>query len=67
MNLEVLDVALLLLIGLFTGVMGGMVGLGGSVIAIPAMALLFQGRPFASQHLFQAAAMAVNVPRCSSR
>ena len=44
MNLEAIDVALLLLIGLFTGVMGGMVGLGGSVIAIPAMALLFQGR-----------------------
>lgn len=61
MDLTTVDIILLLLVGLVTGVLGGMAGLGGSIIMIPAMSLLFQGRGFDDQHLFQAAAMAVNV------
>lgn len=45
------------LIGGLAGTLGGMLGVGGSVIMIPALTLVF-GR---DQHLYQAAAMAVNV------
>jgi uncharacterized membrane protein YfcA len=61
MSLELTDTVYLLLIGLVAGLLGGLAGLGGSIIMIPAMAVLFHGRAFDSQHLFQAAAMAVNV------
>lgn len=61
MTLDVIDTAALLLIGLIAGVLGGLAGLGGSIIMIPAMAILFHARPFDNQHLYQAAAMAVNV------
>ncbi|MEM8781475.1 MAG: sulfite exporter TauE/SafE family protein [Planctomycetota bacterium] len=44
-------------IGGLAGTLGGMLGVGGSVIMIPALTLVF-GR---DQHLYQAAAMAVNV------
>lgn len=47
----------LLLIGLVAGALGGMLGIGGSIILIPALALV-QGP---NQHLYQAAAMIVNV------
>ncbi|MEM1099645.1 MAG: sulfite exporter TauE/SafE family protein [Planctomycetota bacterium] len=45
------------LIGGVAGTLGGMLGVGGSVIMIPALTLVF-GR---DQHLYQASAMAVNV------
>jgi len=58
-------------IGVFTGVLGGMLGVGGSLIMIPALAVLFgQGEAepglagkFSqfNQHLYQASAMIVNV------
>ncbi len=52
-------------VGLATGVLGGMLGVGGSIIMIPAMVMLFgQARPESpgfNQHLYQAAAMIVNV------
>ncbi len=50
--------------GLIAGVLGGMLGVGGSVIMIPAMVVLFgQGNRDAgfNQHLYQAAAMIINV------
>ncbi len=47
----------MLLIGLGGGLAGGLLGLGGSVIMIPCMTLLFGPR----QHLHQAAAMIVNI------
>lgn len=61
MVLDAADTAALLIVGLFAGLLGGLAGLGGSILMIPAMALLFHGRPFDNQHLYQAAAMAVNV------
>jgi len=53
----------MLALGLFAGVMGGMLGVGGSVIMIPGMVLLFgHGRIDGfNQHAYQAAAMIANV------
>jgi uncharacterized membrane protein YfcA len=49
--------------GLVTGTLGGMLGVGGSVIMIPVLVLLFgqDAHPGFNQHLYQAAAMLVNV------
>jgi len=51
----------LLAIGLVAGTIGGMIGVGGSVIMIPALAIVFGKYGWASQHLFQASAMVVNL------
>ncbi|MCA9294127.1 MAG: sulfite exporter TauE/SafE family protein, partial [Phycisphaerales bacterium] len=61
LTLTVVDIALLLVLGLGAGVVGGMLGIGGSIITIPAMAIIFFARPWSSQHLFQATAMISNV------
>lgn len=45
-------------IGLVAGCLGGLLGVGGSVIMIPSLAFLFGGE---HQHQYQAAAMLVNV------
>lgn len=47
----------LMIIGLFAGVFGGMLGIGGSMVMIPALTEVFD----ANQHLYQSAAMIVNV------
>lgn len=51
------------LLGLFAGVIGGMLGIGGSMIMIPGLVFLFgQGvREGFNQHVYQAAAMIANV------
>ena len=55
---QILGIAML---GLTAGVLGGMLGVGGSVLIIPALAILL-GRPTGvEQHLYQAAAMIANV------
>ncbi len=51
------DYLLLLPVGLFAGACGGLLGIGGSIVMIPAMVLLYGGD---QQHLYQAAAMIVN-------
>jgi len=61
MVLSAADIAIMLGIGLVTGVVGGLVGLGGSIVMIPAMTWLFHGRAWDNQHLYQAAAMVMNV------
>ena len=50
------EIATLSVIGLVMGLFGGMLGLGGSVIMIPAMVMVFGE----NQHLFQASAMICN-------
>lgn len=50
------EVLMLLGVGLIAGVAGGLFGIGGSVVMIPAMTWLLG----ADQHLYQAAAMIVN-------
>ncbi|MDH4203658.1 MAG: sulfite exporter TauE/SafE family protein [Phycisphaerae bacterium] len=51
-----MDIAILIVIGLGMGLIGGLLGIGGSVIMIPALTL-FKGE---NQHLYQAAAMICN-------
>jgi len=50
------DYLILAVIGLLAGVLGGLLGIGGSVLMIPAMSLVFGP----AQHLYQGAAMMVN-------
>jgi uncharacterized membrane protein YfcA len=52
-----LEIVELLAVGLVAGFLGGLLGIGGSIIMIPALGLIL-GR---NQHLAQAAAMIVNV------
>lgn len=60
--MQPLEFVICLCIGLAGGLLGGMLGIGGSLVMIPALAVLF-GNHFGeqSQHLFQAAAMIVNL------
>lgn len=51
--------ALIALIGLLAGTLGGLLGVGGSVITIPGLAILFGTGE--NQHLYQAAAMTANL------
>lgn len=52
-----MDIVWIGLIGLFAGAMGGMLGVGGSLIMIPGLTLVLGY----NQHLYQAAAMLANV------
>ncbi|MGD9691865.1 MAG: sulfite exporter TauE/SafE family protein [Phycisphaerales bacterium] len=61
MDLPLLTILLLGVIGLFAGALGGALGAGGSVIMIPAMAILVGKEHGGSQHLYQAGAMVVNI------
>ena len=51
-----MEIVILLLVGFVAGSLGGLLGIGGSVIMIPATAIIL-GWPF---HLAQAVAMTVN-------
>jgi uncharacterized protein len=56
-----MDIILLLIIGLFSGLLGGLLGIGGSIILLPALSILFAHRHTPEhQHLYQAAAMVMN-------
>ncbi|MCG3180171.1 MAG: hypothetical protein BIFFINMI_02528 [Phycisphaerae bacterium] len=57
MHFTILQLAVLAALGLVAGVFGGMLGVGGSIILIPGMHFMLRQ----SQHLYQAAAMVVNV------
>ena len=49
------------LLGLIAGTLGGLLGVGGSVVMIPGLVLLLGRTHGAEQHLYQAAAMVANV------
>lgn len=55
--MQAVDYLFLMPLGLVAGACGGLLGIGGSVVMIPAMALLFGAE---RQHLYQATAMIVN-------
>ena len=57
MNPTPFQIASIMAIGLIGGVLGGLLGLGGSVFIIPAVTLLLG----TNQHLYQAAALITNV------
>lgn len=61
MAFDLFDYALIAAIGLVAGILGGLLGIGGSVIMIPGLALLLHIEDPESQHLYQAAAMGANV------
>lgn len=61
MDLELISVLMIVGIGLGAGVLGGLLGIGGSIVMIPLLALVFHDATGAKQQLFQASAMAVNV------
>ena len=50
------EMLILMAIGLCAGLLGGLLGIGGSVVMIPAMSVIFGP----AQHLYQGAAMIVN-------
>jgi len=58
MNMSVTMLLLLVAIGLVTGIMAGMLGIGGAIIMIPALAF-FLGF---SQHMAQGTSLAVMLP-----
>ncbi|MGQ0627981.1 MAG: sulfite exporter TauE/SafE family protein [Phycisphaerales bacterium] len=49
------------LVGLAAGLLGGLAGVGGSILILPALAILFGTVPDQVQHLYMASAMAVNL------
>ena len=57
MPIDWIEIITLIIAGLAVGVLGGLLGIGGSIIMIPILTLLFRH----DQHLSQAAAMIVNV------
>lgn len=57
LTLDVWVVAQLIVLGLFAGTLGGMLGVGGSVIIIPGLTVILGY----NQHLYQAVAMIANV------
>lgn len=61
--MEPSQVVIALLIGLAAGVIGGLAGIGGSMIMLPGLALAFgyDDAAHTAQHEYMAAAMAVNV------
>lgn len=48
-------------IGLGAGLLGGLAGVGGSMVMLPALHLVFGDRPDSIHHLYMAAAMTVNI------
>lgn len=61
MTLDPITITSVAGVGLAAGLLGGLLGIGGSVVMIPALAIIFGSKNPHSQHLYQAAAMAVNV------
>lgn len=56
------EVVICLVIGAFAGVLGGLAGIGGSMIMLPALAVFVADPdPDTAHHMFMAAAMVVNV------
>ena len=52
----VVETVTLIIIGLFAGLLGGMLGVGGSIVILPALTEVLGP----NQHTYQAAAMVVN-------
>lgn len=61
MTLDTGPILAVLAVGLAAGALGGLLGIGGSVVMIPALAIIFGASNPHSQHLYQAAAMVANV------
>jgi hypothetical protein len=55
------ELALAAAIGIVAGVLGGLAGVGGSMVMLPGLHLVFGSNPASVHHLYMAAAMTVNV------
>jgi uncharacterized protein len=57
------DLAPILLVGLLAGILGGLAGIGGSMVMIPGLALIlgYDDEAHTAHHTYMAAAMTVNV------
>ncbi len=55
------EIAIAALIGLAAGLLGGLAGIGGSLIMIPGLGVLFGYPSDGAQHIYMASAMCVNV------
>ena len=53
-----INILLYLLLGLVTGILSGLIGIGGAIIIIPSLVLLFG----LSQHMAQGTTLALMVP-----
>jgi len=60
-DISLINMCMIVGIGLAAGVLGGLLGIGGSIVMIPLLAVVFHDETGAKQQLFQASAMAVNV------
>ena len=61
MELTAIQLLDAVLIGLVAGVLGGLAGIGGSMIMLPGLHLVFGEKSDSTHHLYMAAAMTVNV------
>jgi uncharacterized protein len=61
--MDIVEILLRVLVGLAAGCVGGLAGLGGSIIMIPALAMFwgYDDEAKTQQHIYMAAAMCVNV------
>lgn len=48
-------------VGLFAGVLGGLAGIGGSMVMLPALHFIYGDEPASVHHMYMAAAMTVNI------
>lgn len=62
-DLSIMEVAVVAFIGLVAGSLGGLLGVGGSVVILPGLVWMFgqADKPHLNQHVYQAAAMICNV------
>jgi uncharacterized membrane protein YfcA len=60
-DITLINALMIVGIGLAAGILGGLLGIGGSIVMIPLLALVFHDATGSMQQLFQASAMAVNV------
>jgi uncharacterized membrane protein YfcA len=61
LNLDTLQLAYTLVIGAMAGLLGGLAGVGGSMVILPSLHLVFGDEPASIHHLYMGAAMTVNV------
>lgn len=61
MELTAIQLLDAVLIGLVAGVLGGLAGIGGSMVMLPGLHLVFGEKSDSTHHLYMAAAMTVNV------
>jgi len=60
-DISLINALMIVGIGLAAGLLGGLLGIGGSIVMSPLLGVVFHDETASMQHLFQGSAMAVNV------